>query len=674
MRASPQQPAPDGAKSLPLVCLVVVSLWLLITAVVGLGFASRAERAEERMREAVDYAIENPVVKVPPRLLPAVRAVMPSFESNEMFAFLRDAESGGEQAEFDVLVAGAFDALDSHPHRVLGVVPVALAPHTFATHWLVHAGLLHLLATVFLWLLAAPLLERVWGQRVFAGTLLTVALFSGAIFAVAHGSADRALVGGSALVAAAVAAVVVRFRSDEVDLLGWLHGVVEAEVSVPAWSLALLGAAYVAFVAWAVPGTHPAGLDNAVGFTAQAAGALLGAVAAFAVQRAGWEERFGHPPSRRSRTATVRFDFDRVRDLRARGELDQAYAMLEAEVSRSARNRDVVCTFWEMSIERSEPERAAAGMQRLVREELRRGADEVAAAQWRELCEHLPALRLDAETLLKLVPVVRRVDGDESAVIVLQQLLEAEDRELGGPGLVRAAKLGEELAPELAVHAAQRALALGDLPEGPRGELESLSKRLAPVGDEGGFDESDFEPDEKPPAPAEKPPPDVFFEESDRSEFGAVDDLSAPDENFPRGAVFAAKPRAVGEHGLDLEVEGQGTIQLGWSRLRGLAAAGVHGLGPKPVVIVDLVIDGAGSEQPLRVLRLRSDRFSPRRFFPDAGGPLSALRQLVAGVLSRSGARPLPDAGAAALQPVRIFETLGRYEEQVLRPLAGEWG
>ncbi|MDJ0850124.1 MAG: rhomboid family intramembrane serine protease [Myxococcota bacterium] len=667
MRASGLPRLPDGLTRLPLVCLTVSAVWLLVAAVVGLGFGSQASLAEQRVRAAVDYAIQNPVVEVPPRLVPAVRAVMPSFDSNEMFAFLRDADNAGTQAEFDVLVAAAFETLDAHPHRVLGVVPASLSPHTFATHWWVHAGALHLLATLVVWLLAAPLLERLWGRRVFAGTLLTAGLFSGATFAVVHGGADRALVGASALVAAVVAAVVVRFRSEEVDLLGWLDGVVEAELSVPAWGLAPVWAGYVALVWWVVPGTHPGGLENAVGATAQASGALLGALAGFAIQRAGWEERFGSPPSRPARSAAARFDLDRVRDLRARGEVDRAYAMLEAEVARSARNRDVVSTFWEMSIERSEPERAATAMQRLVREELRRGAEEVAVAQWRELSEHLPTQRLDPQTLLKLVPIVHRVDGDESAVVSLQQLLDAEDGAIGGPGLVRAAKLGESLAPELALHAAQRALAGGDLPEGPRAEIEELSRRLSPTpADDVGF----VEPEEKPPEPA----PDVFFEESDRSDFGAVDDLSAPDEHFPRGAVCEARPRALGDDGLDLEVEGQGVVLLGWSRLRGLAAAGVHGLGPKPVVLVDLVIDGAGSEQPLRILRLRSDKFSPRRFFPEARGPLSALRSLVRHVLTGSGARPLPDAASGALEPVRIFDSVDEYEEQVLRPLAAEWG
>jgi hypothetical protein len=100
--------------------------------------------------------------------------------------------------------------------------------------------------------------------------------------------------------------------------------------------------------------------------------------------------------------------------------------------------------------------------------------------------------------------------------------------------------------------------------------------------------------------------------------------------------------------------------------------AGVHGLGPKPVVIIDLLIDGGGSEGPLRVIRLRSDRFDPRPLAPGVDGPLDALRSLVQAILSRSKAQPLPDPDAAAARPVRMYQSLEEYHEQVLRKAGRE--
>ena len=67
--------------------------------------------------------ITHPSLEVNPRLVPAVRHALPTFEGNEMFAFLRDGKASAEQSQLDVLVSRSFDRLDSHPYRALGLVP-----------------------------------------------------------------------------------------------------------------------------------------------------------------------------------------------------------------------------------------------------------------------------------------------------------------------------------------------------------------------------------------------------------------------------------------------------------------------------------------------------------------------------------------------------------------------
>jgi hypothetical protein len=376
----------------------------------------------------------------------------------------------------------------------------------------------------------------------------------------------------------------------------------------------------------------------------------------------GWEERYGCAPQAAVKQARAkRFDFQNVLAARAAGDADAAFAMLKAEIQRSARNRDAVTTFWEMAIERGAAEEAAPFMLQLVREELRRGAEEVAVAQWREVAEHLPTSYLDPSILLRLVPIIGRVDGDEHAVLALQQALDERNEGLTPAAAAQAARLAADLEPGLAVSAARRALASQALEEGPRLELEQLVARLAPRAEDA-------------PRKPERPQtaPSVFYEESDRSDFGEVGDLSRLDDSFPDGAVSDAVPRALEAEALRIEVAGQGQTSLSYGRLRAVAVAGVRGLGPKPVVLIDLLVDGAGTEGPLRVIRLRSDRFDPRPLAPGVDGALDALRWTVQAILSRSDARPLPDPDAAAARPVRIFESLDEYHEQVLRRAASE--
>ena len=102
----------------------------------------------------------------------------------------------------------------------------------------------------------------------------------------------------------------------------------------------------------------------------------------------------------------------------------------------------------------------------------------------------------------------------------------------------------------------------------------------------------------------------------------------------------------------------------------GLSAAKALRNAPCDVVVIDLLIDGGGTERPLSLVRLRSDRFDPRKLAPNAEDPMAALRAMIKGLLVRGEAIALPDEAAAACRPVRMYESLAAYEDAVLT-LAG---
>jgi membrane associated rhomboid family serine protease len=652
---------PEWLGRLPLLSLGLAALWLLVTLVVQLGYASQLQRAGDELHEAASYAIQNPVIEVDERFLPVVRGLMPSFENDSVMGFMRkkQARRSGPtpQERFDQLTAQARATLEGHPFRALGVVPARFSAHGFATHALVHVGWMHLVATLLLFLLVAPLLEQQWGRPALGGVLVLLALVGGGAFSLVHAGGDRALVGGSALVAGLVAAVVVRFRDQEIDFLRWLTPAAEIELCAPAWAIGALWVGYELFLWWAAQGALPSGVDNAVGYAAHAAGAAVGGLLPLALARLGWERRSAPSPaatSGKKKVKAERFDLKKIHEARERGEEDQAFAMLEAEALRNTRNRDAVTSYWQMAVERGVAAQAAPAMLALVQEELRRGAEEVAVAVWSDLVERLPSALLDPSSLLRLAPAIGRVKGSERAVLALEQALDARNQGLTAPMAARVARMALELDPELSVAAARRALASKGLDETRRAELEVLVEELAP-------------PDPTVARESEKPEPSVFYQESDRSSFGEIGDLSALDDSFPDGAVTEAVPRAIETEALQIEVAGSGQSGVAYPRMRAVAVAGVKGLGPKPVLLVDLLVDGAGFDRPLGVIRLRCDRFDPRALVPDADGALDALRDLVQSLLAMSGAKPLPDDQGAAAQPVRVFESLDAYHQQVLR-------
>lgn len=650
---------------LPALSLGLALVLLLSFPVVELGFASRLSAIHDELRAAVDFAIRNPMVQIEPRLLPVIRGVLPSFDSNEIFDFLKRGARTRQQKQqaFDQLVWQGFESLDRHPYRRLGLVPASPSLLGLAAHPLVHVGAVHLLGAVLLLLAAGPLLERGWGRGPFAAALLAPTLLGAAAFCLVHRGADRALLGAGAPVAGLVAAVVVRFWGSHVD---WLHGLWSGrELRTPVWTLAVAWLLYEASLALSLPGALPRGVDTALGYTAHGAGALAGVLIALAVRRLGLEQRWGRRAETvvvEKRTAAPRFDFERVRRLRERGEADAAFALLEQATRRSARHRDAVTAFWQMAVERGQPRRAAPALIRLVAEELRRGAVEHAVAHWRELAEHLPDQRLDPATLIRLFPVARRVAGDEHAILALQQAMDATAQPPSAHEASEIARLAADLDEELALAAAECALRDADLDPARRAELEAIASRSRKSEGPGGV-------------PVAELPPNAFYDEQDRSGFGDVGDLSefgAAGEVFPRTLVAGATPVVIDDAGVFLEVEGAPDVRLDYASISVVAVSGVHGLGRRPVVVVDLfaAVPAAGDAE-LRIYRLRCDRFDPRGLVPEAGSPLVALRALLELLLERSQARPLPDPNAARANPVRIFDSLDAYEAFVATRLDG---
>ena len=213
----------------PFVSVGLAAVLLLGFLATEIGF--RAERREVHLaaKEAVEHAVSNPVVEVGPRMMPIVRAVVPGFDANETFDFLRrKGTRPKEQVRFDALAAETLESLDRQPDRRLGVIPASLWVPSFATHILVHAGWLHLFGALLLLLVMGPLLEAAWGRAITAALLVGSGLVGAGTYALVHPAADRALVGSAAMLAGLVAAAVMRFRDERVVLLDWLPGVAGA--------------------------------------------------------------------------------------------------------------------------------------------------------------------------------------------------------------------------------------------------------------------------------------------------------------------------------------------------------------------------------------------------------------------------------------------------------------
>jgi hypothetical protein len=128
-----------------------------------------------------------------------------------------------------------------------------------------------------------------------------------------------------------------------------------------------------------------------------------------------------------------------------------------------------------------------------------------------------------------------------------------------------------------------------------------------------------------------------------------------------------AIPVQMEDEALEVDVDGRGKSRLPYARIEAIAVAAVDGLGPRPVLVIDFLLnwsDDVGS--PLKSIRIRSDRFDPLAFAPGAANPLDALTTWISGLEQRSNARCLPSRNVLTGGFVRCA-ALDAYERQVLR-------
>ena len=85
------------------------------------------------------------------------------------------------------------------------------------------------------------------------------------------------------------------------------------------------------------------------------------------------------------------------------------------------------------------------------------------------------------------------------------------------------------------------------------------------------------------------------------------------------------------------------------------------------MLIVDLVLNWkAGTDQILKVVRIRGDQFDPRRLVQTDSAPLDAMRELIGQLLHLTRALPLPDLDSVRGYPFASFSDIETYQSSIL--------
>jgi membrane associated rhomboid family serine protease len=571
-----------------------------------------------------------------------------------------------EQAELDALVVTAAARVGQLPARIYGLRAAEPAWRTIATHPFLHGGWLHLASNLLLLVLLGYYLEgayRLGGFALVAGTGVVCSAFAFASFNPGY---VEPLIGFGGLLAGLLGAFAVRFRGarDEVP-----YGVVLALTPVALALPVFLG------YEWAIDraiGSAPALSGVLNPSIASLVGGLAGGfVAAVFALLVGLERRPAGgeaPPAERA--SVVDPQFLRALELQKSGQLDEAFNLLTGILRRLPEDLDASVALWRVANQLGRPRAASSAILRVIREQVKRGETDDTVQHWIELsaCELESAA--DTALLLRMVPLLRENERPVEVVRALRAALESSvDGTSAAPVAARVAQEAADLDPQLARDAAWRAMGSSELSLEERHDLECLLSVIAPNALD------DAEPVE----------PSATISDSDLMEPGEAEasiGLEAGMPDAPTPSTLApieledgsrqlecviAVPLGLDERGMLVEMEGGVKKRLPFGRIEAIAVAAVEGLGDKPVLVMDLILNWAAqTREPLRAIRLRTDRFEPRQLVPDASDPLQALRVLAARLLQHTRATPLPDHQSVRGSPFAAFATLADYEARVL--------
>jgi hypothetical protein len=130
--------------------------------------------------------------------------------------------------------------------------------------------------------------------------------------------------------------------------------------------------------------------------------------------------------------------------------------------------------------------------------------------------------------------------------------------------------------------------------------------------------------------------------------------------------LVTAIPLEVEETGVLIAV-GPARKRVRYDRIDAIAVAAIEGLADKPVILLDLLLNWSSKlDEPLKVIRLRTDTFDPRPLIPGEGDPTAAVRALSVRLQQEAGAIPLPDARSIRGEPFAGFKSLHEYQRAVL--------
>jgi membrane associated rhomboid family serine protease len=645
-------------RRLPWVTFTIMGLCVLVF--IGTQFTVSGHGEDEAIQglgRIFEYLVEHPYLELDPRFFDLLRDRNVSEQEIEEFQSILAAmrQMGAdppenprhlaeEKEELERLIdefMGALAEMRDHPFYRWGLVPADMKLHTLVTYQFLHGGFWHLFGNLFFLFLAGPFIEDVWGRPLFASFYLLAGVIAALMYAVHYPHIDGPLIGASGSVAGVMGAFLIRYWKTNIRFFYWFFVVFRGTFTAPAWLMLPLWFLRELLFAQAWDVVAPGSGGGGVAHWAHVWGFAFGLAVAGAIRHYRVEERFVHEAIESKITLVDNTAVDRAMEAGKEGRVGEAFDLLNAELRSHPNNLDAALALWNLAIAHGRAPAAAPFLVRLMRQAVREEDPSLVLNHWHELLAGVPDLRVDPPLAARVAEILHNHGRHEEVVETVGLAAESLQSDTACAVITRLAQVAVATHAPSAAVLIDAALAHPELTPEARSELEALASALPPRAPESVSDPAEPEPVDEVPS----------------TEVVEVEHTLQ---------VMAAVPVNLEDGALTIEVQGV-SRRMALSQIKAISVGGVRPPDRRPFLVVDLMLDPPWSERgQLRVIRLSSTDFDPRRLVAGVDDSLQAFRELLEGLLTSTEAVPLPDPNSACGQPFRTFESVESYERDVL--------
>ncbi len=591
--------------------------------------SSFERKLEEKFRSVAEYYIKHHYLTLDLRLegAPFDNAVRGNSQTlNELADRLSFNQPDNpqllaqQQAELDRRTEELFAVIDNYPIRKWGFVPAHFSLLALFTSMFMHAGWLHLLGNMLFLQMSGPFLEDVWGRPIFLAFYLLGGIFSALMFSLHYPHLDIPLVGASGAIAAVMGAFLIRYWNVRIKFIYWFIKV--DTFAAPAWIMLPLWFFIELSYALIMDSVAPEG-GGGVAYWAHVWGFVFGLGAALAMRQYKVEERYIHHRIESKITLVENPVIERALNARSEGRSDEAVSILRKELQHNPANTDAAFAYWSLSLQMENPYEAAPFFLRLIREELRQGAEDLVLTNWYELRQNAPNTAIDPGLEMKLAKMLLNTGKKEAAAALVQHALESAPSSTPAAVLLRLVRLAKTIGSQEVLKAANRILKNPGLPPETLKELEQFLGKT-------------------------------------RKEVPSSPELSL--------RVINGVPKKIKDRKLIFSSDKEEGFALTLELVKLVAVVGIRQPDEAPLLVLDLLLDTPwNTSKEIRVVRMLSNKFNPQNIVENASDTLEAFRRLVDIVLLESAAEVFPDAEAVRGSSITLYSSLEQYEKALLR-------